>query len=215
MVLCCSVTWRFLALLFLFLNKDGTIRCRRDRRRIWEYVVSTTAEPHSTEGYCQTHRNKTMWMEQISVAFLRAVASEACVTMAHVSPDVDGVDVELSGQRVRIPFAVQLKSTHTLDPSADSVSFRFELLDYNRLVINAGMRTYLAMLLLPNPDTRWVRQSDGCLEIPHQMRWALMTGRPAVTDQTKVEVKLPIDQLVTPEWLRSVVDELLVERGVS
>ncbi|HLO98461.1 MAG TPA: hypothetical protein VK171_07695, partial [Fimbriimonas sp.] len=59
---------------------------------------------------CQESQNRATWQSRLSVAYLQAVAAEACCSLSEVVPDVAKVDAVLTHEDVGIPIIVQLKS---------------------------------------------------------------------------------------------------------
>lgn len=144
--------------------------------------------------------------QQLSIAYVRAVAAAAGCKVTREEVDDDSVDVTLgrSGPHgtVRSPrIEVQLKCTAGPTWEEDGLRFRLPLKNYDDLRADGYMiPRILVVLVVPGSATDWLVHSTDYLGIRHCGYWLSLLGMEAYTggsSDTKVAVKLPQHQQFT------------------
>ena len=156
-----------------------------------------------------------MQMEQFSLAYIRAVASQAGYRIGSADPDWDGVDGTLFadwGRRPRIEF--QAKATGQDILRDDHVNFRLDIDNYNDLRIEqTRVPRILVVLRMPRGVDQWLSQSDDELCQRYCAYWVSLEGRPAVPNTSKITIHIPLDNVFNGAQLHALMNK--VDRGES
>lgn len=154
-------------------------------------------------------RVKTLWMEQCQVAYLRAVAAQACCSMAKPEPDIHGVDWHLQHERAQIPIGIQLRSAHEEELSGEHVTFAIDKKLHDILRAKDSYYRYLFVLILPN-DGNWVVPNCDALRVRWCMYWLSVRGEGSLRTKSHA-YQIDRSHQVTPQWLCSVFEEFAKE----
>jgi hypothetical protein len=149
--------------------------------------------------------------QQLSVAYLHAVASAAGFACQAPGVDDDSVDRTLVARGwvharsfLRSPkIDVQLKSM-TRSPLAggeESFTFRLRKKNYDDLRHRAMVPRLLVVLLLPRDRGQWVEQNDERLLSRYAAYYVSLAGMPGASHRGKVPVVLPRKNLLSVENL--------------
>ena len=139
--------------------------------------------------------------EQMSRAYVLAVAAAARCSTATPEPDYDGVDIEIrqSAEHERFTqsrLEVQLKATSSDVVRDDHVAFRLKAEHYDKL---RDEKVYvpriLVVLVLPPGDVpdRWLYQHPRAMLLRHCAYWVSLRGAPAIAGESTT-VHVPLDQ---------------------
>ena len=154
-----------------------------------------------------------MQMEQFSLAYIRAVASQSGYRIGSADPDWDGVDGTLLadwGRRPRIEF--QAKATGQDILRDDHVSFRLDIDNYNDLRIEqTRVPRILIVLRMPRDMNRWLSQSDDELCQRYCAYWISLEGRPAVPNTSNITIHIPLGNVFNGDHLHALMNK--VDRG--
>ena len=153
-------------------------------------------------------------MEQLSRAYVHAVAAVCGCTCARPDPDY-GVDLSL--RRVQwvgneyMPMGpsldLQLKSTRTAILEADHVVYDLERRAYD--LLRRGTRTaprYLVLLVLPATD--WLGHSEQQLELRGCAYWMTLRREPPSPNKSTVRIRIPRANQFTPADLGRIMDAI-------
>lgn len=155
--------------------------------------------------------------EEVSKAYLHAVAAKCGFAIAGWSQDHGCVDVTIAasaalepGSLARPKVDIQLKATTQQHlEHAEYVSWELEMPHYNSLRAPALSPHLLVVLMLPANVDESVEHSVDHLLIRRCAYWVKMTGMPEVLGQNSKTVRLPKSQPFSPDSLR----EILVQIG--
>lgn len=161
-------------------------------------------------------------MEQLSRAYVQAVAAVSGCTCARPEPDY-GVDLSLrlvdriGGEYCPIGrnLDVQLKSTTAAVLTAGHVIYDLDVRAYDmlrRATRRAPM--YLVLFVMPAERSDWVAHSESGLEIRHCAYWLSLRREPAVTNAATVRVRIPRQNQFTPTALARIMEALANEEDV-
>lgn len=152
-------------------------------------------------------------MEALSLAYVTAVAAEAGLTYS-VRRDY-GIDLSLheieeaDGRFGETGFTLdlQVKSTTAAVVTADAVSFRLEVKNYNDLRRPNAIVPRLLVLVALRARGPWVRQDEDRLELRGCAYWRSLVGEPPVGRRKdgKVTVAVPRQNLFTPAAIRGII----------
>lgn len=148
--------------------------------------------------------------EQMSFAYVQAVASAAGYTFSIDNKDVNGIDIRIhAGGSWDLSIGLQLKATTRLGaPSADGhFRYKLEIKDYRRLIRGAQYPKYLVVLDLPGDKDDWLTVSDDELIIRRCAYWVSLYGCSERDNRRSVTVSIPSHQRFDPEALQSLVQD--------
>jgi hypothetical protein len=152
--------------------------------------------------------------QQLSIAYVHAVAAAAGCVCQVIAVDLDSVDVVLTARgwlhpaaTFRSPWlALQLKATACDLLREETLAFPLPVKNYDELREASAMPRLLVVLLLPADPGRWLEQSDECMVTRHCAYWLSLLGQPALPNQRTVTVHLPRTQRLTPAALRGLME---------
>ena len=151
-------------------------------------------------------------MEQFSLAYIRAIASQAGYRIGTAHPDwdsVDGILIADWGRRPRIEF--QAKSTRQDIIQDDHLRFRLDMDNYNQLRMNSTIPCILIVLRMPDEKHQWINQTEDELCLRHCAYWVSLLGHPAVPNIANITVRLPLSNVFNGAQLHALMHK--VERG--
>jgi hypothetical protein len=152
-------------------------------------------------------------MEQLSRAYVQAVAAVCGCTCARPEPDY-GFDLTLREVRWRgsefgpggRTLDLQLKCTTTADVTADEVIFDLSVRAYNLLRRSTKYAPALLILLLVSPNRAdWLHHAEDRLSICGSAYWLSLRGAPTVANSSTVRVRIPRVNLFTPSELSRIM----------
>ena len=135
-------------------------------------------------------------MEQISLTYVRAVASQAGyqVTIPESDNDsVDGVLMAQFGRRPRIEF--QAKST-TRDVLRNGIIyFPLPIKNYEELRVESWVPRILVVMLMPRDNAARLSQTTTELCLYHCTYWLSLASMPARPNTSNVTVEIPTSNI--------------------
>jgi hypothetical protein len=148
--------------------------------------------------------------EQLSLAYVHAVAARAGFAMERTAVDRDSIDVQIRA-RGRLTHTatihsayldVQLKA-HVLDPVPDD-KFYFDLpiKNYRDLTRRCTTPRILVVFVMPEADADWVTCSEDALVLKRSAYWVSLLGHPPSENAATQRVWLSRSQVFDPENLR-------------
>jgi hypothetical protein len=150
--------------------------------------------------------------QQLSVAYLHAVASAAGFVCQTPDVDDDSIDRTVVARGwlhaksvLRSPkIDVQLKSTtrEPLRAGEESFVFRLNKKNYDELRHRAMVPRLLVVMLLPHDPVEWLEQDDDRMLTRYAAYYVSLAGRPASVHRGKVPVELPRKNLFIVANLR-------------
>ena len=132
-------------------------------------------------------------MEQLSLAYIRAVAADAGYQVHRPETDFDSVDGFLTsdvGGRARIDF--QAKATTRDIVQAGSIRFPLPIKNYDDLRADTMVPRILIVLLMPECDDNWLAQTDEKLCLRRCTYWLSLAGMPPSSNASSVTVHIPV-----------------------
>jgi hypothetical protein len=162
-------------------------------------------------------------MEELSLAYVRAVASRAGFAVEEVRRDRDSIDVHvcargrLEGGLLESPvLGVQLKST-ARDLSTDDVEIPYDLKvrNYNDLTRTTLIPRILVVLLLPQDPTLWLTWTEEALILRRSAYWLSLDGRPATPNKETARVHLHRSQVFDITSVRAILGRIAREESLT
>ena len=149
-----------------------------------------------------------MQMEQLSLAYIRAIAANAGCQVARPEPDVDSVDGVLMssfGRRPRIEF--QAKATARDVMQDDMVHFPLPVKNYNELRADTRTPRLLIVLLMPQQMSDWLYQTNEEICLRHCAYWHSLEGLPPTSNSDSVTVLIPAKNMFNSQQLMDLMQK--------
>jgi len=154
--------------------------------------------------------------QQLSVAYVHAVAARAGYACQIVHVDDDSIDVQLAARGrvhdkavLRSPkIDLQLKATAQPVLRNDHLAFAIPLKNYNDLREESLVPRLLVVLLLPEDTERWLEQTEDQMISRHCAYWSTLLGKPETDNTTSVTVHLPRAQQFTVASLQDLMQKV-------
>ena len=160
--------------------------------------------------------------QQLSIAYLHAVASAAGFACQAPEVDNDSVDRTVVARGwlhekalFRSPkIDVQLKSIarEPLDQQETAFSFRLNRKNYDELRQPAHVPRLLVVLLLPRDSGQWLEQDHERMVTRYAAYYMSLAGMGDAPQKSKVPLELPRTNLLTVDALRRLMEQ--ASRGV-
>ncbi|WP_282791108.1 DUF4365 domain-containing protein [Streptomyces sp. CC224B] len=148
----------------------------------------------------------TSWQkEQISRAYVHAIASQGGYTVGDWNVDKDGVDVTLRDRGLMVD--IQLKCTESPRTVRGGYSFDLDVETYDKLrSTERSAPGHLVLLVVPSNLELWVTQHPDSVVLACHGYWACLHGREAAHSSVTTAINLPQDQRLTVKSMRSMFD---------
>lgn len=162
-------------------------------------------------------------MEELSLVYVRAVASRAGFAVEEVRRDRDSIDLHihargtLGGGSLHSPvLAVQLKST-AFDVPEGCTEFPYDLKvrNYNDLIRQTLIPCVLVLLFLPEDEERWLSWSEEALVLRRSAYWLSLCGRPATNNEATARVHLPRGQVFDHAGIRGLLERISRQEAIA
>jgi hypothetical protein len=159
--------------------------------------------------------------QQLSVAYVHAVAAHAGYTCQVEIVDDDSVDVVIGATGyvhhqavLRSPrLAVQLKATSTLRLGAKHLTFPLKRKNYQDLRVRSLIPRILLVLVLPENPREWIETTEECMISRRCTYWLSLLGMPERGNASSVSVRLPRSQRFDVEQLQGLIDSKSTASG--
>lgn len=137
--------------------------------------------------------------QQLSVAYVHAVAAKAGYTCQVQEVDIDSVDVVISASGkvhdrsvIRSPrLDVQLKATSAVPIKENDMVFPLPRKNYDDLRTKRLVPIILVVLVLPKDPEQWLETSDDCMISRRCAYWTSLSGMPETRNARTVSISLP------------------------
>jgi hypothetical protein len=152
--------------------------------------------------------------QQLSVAYVHAVAARAGYACQATIVDDDSVDVTIAAKgRVHersvtlLPrLEVQLKASSQNILRDDHITFPLPIKNYEELRCETMVPRLLIVFLLPDDQHDWLELTEEQMITRRCAYWRSLVGMPNTKNKTNVTVHLPRTNCLTVESLRTVME---------
>jgi len=147
--------------------------------------------------------------EELSRAYVQAVAARAGYTTAHYSQDRNGIDMLIqAGGDMRPAIALQLKATINLGNTSNGF-FRFPLKseNHNLLCFPSQTPRLLVVLDLPKDQTEWLTITADELILRRRAYWLNFRGHDETENKSSITVHIPEQNLFNVDNLRLLMEQ--------
>jgi hypothetical protein len=151
--------------------------------------------------------------QQLSVAYVHAVAARAGYTCQVKTVDEDSVDMLIfASGRVHATSVIssprldlQLKASSVLRHDREHMSFPLPLKNYEDLRAESMVPKLLVVFLLPEDPKEWLDVDEERMIVRRSAYWASLAGYPATSNTTTVSVPMPRSQRFTVDQLQDLM----------
>lgn len=143
--------------------------------------------------------------EQLSQAYIAALAAGCGYTISIPNLDRDSIDIQVSsGSSRRASVQFQLKATSAPAWNGSDLSFQLKQKNYNDLVCERQVPLLLAVMVLPSQSADWLSISEQELVLKQCVWWHSLKGQLA-TDQGSKQVVISGSNLLNMVALTDLV----------
>jgi hypothetical protein len=154
--------------------------------------------------------------QQLSVAYVHAVAARAGFTCQVQNVDDDSVDVQIGAKGyvhdrsvICSPrIEVQLKATSSLNLKPNYLSFPLRLKNYQELRAMTLIPRLLVVFVLPKNASEWMETSEECMISRRCAYWASLLGMSETRNTSKVSIRLPRSQQFNVAQLQGLMQKI-------
>lgn len=147
-------------------------------------------------------------MEQLSLAYIRAVAANLGYQVTRPEPDVDSIDGILLasfGRRPRIDF--QAKATTQDILRGRELHFELPVKNYNELRAETRTPRMLIVLTMPKDQSDWLNQTQNELCLRRCAYWLSLEGWPSTSNQHTITVEIPVSNTFDSSQLKDLMEK--------
>jgi hypothetical protein len=154
--------------------------------------------------------------QQLSIAYVHAVAARAGYACEGVRIDDDSIDVQVAARGrihnqsvVRSPkIDIQLKATTRPALSPDRFPFPLPVKNYNDLRLESLVPRLLVVLLLPQNNGLWLEQTEEQMISRHCAYWSSLLGEPETSNTRTVTVQMSRSRQFTVDGLHELMTKV-------
>ncbi|WP_168210326.1 DUF4365 domain-containing protein [Persicimonas caeni] len=151
--------------------------------------------------------------EELSYAYVHAVASKTAFSCDRVSKDRDSIDVTIRAKgklaedsKVYSPVLdLQLKATSNATIREGQVVFDLKMKNYDELRERSQTPRLLVVLVLPANEDEWLEFGAEQLVARRCCYWYSLRGAEEVDNETSRRIEIPQVQVFSPEQLRALM----------
>lgn len=151
--------------------------------------------------------------EELSIAYLHAVAARAGYAWEPTRVDLDGIDgwIRSRGRisadaRIHSPMiGFQLKATSTIQGSSDPIGFALKQKNYDDLRKQYAEPRYLALLLLPEDPEDWLKLDANEMVMRRCMYWHSLAKAAGTDNASSTTVYLSRNNVLDVRSLRGLM----------
>lgn len=147
--------------------------------------------------------------EELSRAYVQAVAARAGYTTAHYSKDRDGIDMLIrAGGKMRPAIDIQLKATINLgNPSNGFFHFPLRSENHNLLCFPSQTPRLLVVLDLPRDQAKWLTIAADELILRRKAYWLSLREHDETENEASITVHIPEQNLFNVDNLHWLMEQ--------
>lgn len=161
--------------------------------------------------------------EQLSIAYLHAVASRAGCSVEEIRKDRDSIDLKICARGLLAEdsvltspeLAVQLKATARAAFDGDEIAFPLPKKNYNDLVAPSLVPRILVLFVMPEDEAEWLTLTPESLTLRRCAYWLSLRGRPPTPNETSQTVRLSRARSLTHDSLRELLRKVAREEALD
>lgn len=160
--------------------------------------------------------NRNEQKQQLSIAYVHAIAAQAGFACQVKIPDEESVDVLISASgRVHETSVVgsprlelQLKASSRLTLNPDSLPFALPRKNYDDLRGDSLVPKLLVVLMLPRDVGEWLDVDEERMIVKRSAYWTSLYGRPSSDNASTVTIPIPRAQRFTVDQSRNLMTRI-------
>lgn len=160
--------------------------------------------------------------EQLSYAYVHAIASKAGFSFERRNIDKDSIDASIHAKGKLVSNSVwtspcielQAKSTTNCDIDGNYFKFPLSLKNYNDLKNDRLVPTILVVLFLPQNVDEWLVHNEEMLIARKCAYWISLKDKPETQNESSVTIKIPKVNIFSPSSLKTILTNVSVRRSV-
>lgn len=147
--------------------------------------------------------------EDLSRAYVQAIAAMAGYQTAEFKPDRDGTDLQIrAGGSMRPSLDLQLKATINLGEAKDGkFSYPLKRRNYDLLREPTLVPNILVLLALPSDEAEWLTVASEHLILRRCAFWASLKGFPETANKETVTIHLDGEKRFDVESLMALMEQ--------
>jgi hypothetical protein len=150
--------------------------------------------------------------EQLSIAFMHALASKAGFSVVKPSVDNDSIDLVISADgkvdatsKISSPrIEIQLKASLTIQINEGKFHFQLDKKNYEDLRAETALPRLLVFLNLPSQEDEWLTVTPDELILRRAAYYLSLSGAEVITSNSKV-VHIPVSNHMTVDSLKNLM----------
>jgi hypothetical protein len=152
---------------------------------------------------------KNQVKEELSIAYMHAIAAQLGFSCECPRRDMDSVDIEIKAHgKLSIDSTIyspeikfQLKATSGIDIRGDQIHFALPVKNYNDLRANSMTPRLLVVFELPEDETTWLIHSPQGMSLKKCAYWLNLAGAKETHNKDKKTIHIPLAQVLSPHKL--------------
>ena len=157
--------------------------------------------------------------EELSLAYVRAIASRAGFSIEEIRKDRDSVDLKVCARGLLAEdavltspeLAIQLKAT-VLEPlPTDEFSFVLPRKNYDDLSAPSLVPRILVVFVLPEDEQQWLTHTEESLILRRCAYWRSLRGAPPTPNETSQTIRMSRGQTFDLDTLRGLLRKVARE----
>lgn len=166
---------------------------------------------------------KSLRMEDMSEAFLRALCAANGYSISITNHDNDGLDISVKckdkvadDSLILSPtIDIQLKSSYSRITSHvdGSITYSLEVKNYKWLIQTNRMTPLILVVFhMPDEEDQWIEQTIDWLKIKKCAYWISLKGQKDTDNIESISIKIPADHILTKDSLRDIMIKVSKEQ---
>lgn len=157
--------------------------------------------------------------EDLSVAYILAIAAKAGYNCGKLSMHDYGIDIEIrtvesiNNKRVDMGCCldIQAKSSYNFSSSNDRRYILYDLnVDtYNMLIQKRVIPAILVLYCMPRDEDEWVSVDENFTTLKHCGYWISLKGMPRSENSATLSIRIPKEQLFNESSLKSIMNRII------
>ena len=154
--------------------------------------------------------------EDLGQAFVTATIAKAGFTVSYSNHDygIDGLIKDIAKAdhgyyETGFGINYQLKSSWDVSFDGNYIVYDLESRNYNDLILERTMLpSILILFVLPENESQWLTVSEDQMIIKKSAWWCSLKGLPPTHNTSKKRIRIPKNQLLTPDSLTYLMDKV-------
>ena len=160
--------------------------------------------------------------EQLSYAYIHAVASRAGFAYEKTTIDRDSIDTSIKAKGMLCPESVftspsidvQAKATTRLTSNGDTFRFELPIKNYRELRGERQSPAILVVLSLPSNEEEWLAHTEDSLIAKRCAYWVSLKDSPDSDNTETITIDIPKSNVFSPNTLKLMMRNVSISRSI-